>query len=92
MKSSHQTRRFPPPWQVDQGNDCFRVYDSTLSFLEDAIFGDQEKSRKAILDKIVYAKTREWEYEREYRLAIPIHADGHDWNTLSYQPEEITEL
>jgi hypothetical protein len=68
------------------------LYDSTLSFLEDTIFGNQEKTRKAILDKIVYAKTREWEYEREYRLAIPIHADGQDWNTLSYQPEEITEL
>jgi hypothetical protein len=68
------------------------LYDSTLSFLEDAIFGNQEKKRKAILDKIVYAKTHEWGYEKEYRLAIPIHADGQDWNTLSYQPEEITEL
>jgi hypothetical protein len=68
------------------------LYDSTLNFLEGTIFGDQETIRKAMLDKIVYAKTREWEYEREYRLAIPIHADGKDWNTLSYQPEEIIEL
>jgi hypothetical protein len=68
------------------------LYDSTLSFLEGSIFGDQEKKRKAILDKIVYAKTREWEYEKEYRLAVPIHADGQDWNTMPYHPEEITEL
>ena len=45
-----------------------------------------------MLNKIVYAKTQEWEYENEYRLAIPIHADGGDWNTLPYHPEEITEL
>src|SRR5258705_11873985 len=60
------------------------LYESALSFLEGSIFGDQEKKRKAMLDKIVYAKTREWEYEEEYRLAIPIHADRQDWNTLSY--------
>jgi hypothetical protein len=68
------------------------LYDSTFSFLESSIFGDQEKRRKTILDKIIYAKTREWEYESEYRLAIPIHADGQDWNTMPYHAEEITEL
>jgi hypothetical protein len=68
------------------------LYESALSFLEDAIFGDHEKKRKAMLDKIVYAKTREWEYEKEFRLAIPIHVDGQDWNTMPYHPEEITEL
>jgi hypothetical protein len=68
------------------------LYESTLRFLEGGIFGDQEKMRKMMLDKIVYAKTREWEYEKEYRLAIPIHADGQDWNTMPYHPEEIAEL
>jgi len=68
------------------------LYESTESFLENSIFGDQQKIRLTMLNKIVYAKTREWEYENEYRLAIPIHADGGDWNTLPYHPEEITEL
>ncbi len=68
------------------------LYESTESFLENSIFGDQQKTRLTMLNKIVYAKTREWEYENEYRLAIPIHADGGDWNTLPYHPEEITEL
>jgi len=45
-----------------------------------------------MLDKIIYAKTSKWEYENEYRLAIPIHADGRDWNTLPYYSEEISEL
>jgi hypothetical protein len=68
------------------------LYESTESFLENSIFGDQQKTRLTMLDKIVYAKTREWEYESEYRLAIPIHADEPGWNTLPYHPEEITEL
>jgi hypothetical protein len=68
------------------------LYESTFSFLESCIFGDQEARRRTILEKIVYAKTREWEYEHEYRLAIPIHADGQDWNTMPYHAEEITEL
>jgi len=67
------------------------LFDSTLSFLERSIYGDQTKDRLAMLDKIVYSKTREWEYEQEFRLAIPIHADD-EWNTLPYRPEEITEL
>ena len=44
-----------------------------------------------MLDKILYAKTLDWEHEGEYRLAIPLR-QGEDWNTLAYHPEEITEL
>lgn len=68
------------------------LYESAEAFLENSIFGDQQKTRLTMLDKIVYAKTREWEYENEFRLAIPIHADGSDWNTLPYHPEELSEL
>jgi hypothetical protein len=28
MESSVPKRRFPPPWRVDQSNDCFRVFDA----------------------------------------------------------------
>jgi len=28
MESSDRKRRFPQPWQVDQGHDCYRVLDS----------------------------------------------------------------
>ena len=56
-----------------------------------SLFGDQESRRLAILEKIVYAKTLQWEHESEYRLVIPLR-QGEDWNTLPYHPEEITEL
>ena len=46
---------------------------------------------REITDRIIYSKTLEWEYESEFRLAIPVF-EGKDWNTLRYHPEEITEL
>jgi hypothetical protein len=67
------------------------LYDSALSFQEGSLFGDQEARIKAAMEKIVYSKTLEWEYEHEYRLAIPVRT-GEGWNTLSYHPEEISEI
>ncbi len=67
------------------------LYDDTLAFLEGSLFGDQESRKRAMLEKIIYSKTLKWEYESEYRLAIPLR-QGEGWNTLSYHPEEISEL
>jgi hypothetical protein len=68
------------------------LYDDTLEFVAQSLFGKQEANRIAMLEKIVYAKTLEWEYESEYRLAIPMRQSEEPWNTLPYHPEEITEL
>lgn len=68
------------------------LYDDTLDFIAGSLFGDQETRRKAILEKIVYTKTLDWEHESEYRLAIPMRQGEEPWNTLPYHPEEITEL
>lgn len=67
------------------------LYESTRKFQEDSLFGDQEKTKRDMLDNIIYTKTKEWEYEREYRLAIPL-GPGEEYETLPYQPEEISEL
>jgi hypothetical protein len=67
------------------------LYESAEAFQESSVFGDQQAHIKEAMDKIVYAKTLEWEYEHEYRLAIPIHSDK-DWDTLGYHPEELSEL
>jgi hypothetical protein len=68
------------------------LYDDTLDFIADSLFGDQNARRKAILEKIVYSKTLAWQHEGEYRLAIPLRKGEPPWNTLKYDPEEITEL
>jgi hypothetical protein len=53
---------------------------------------DQEALKREMIDKIVYAKTLKWEYEGEYRLAIPLRQGEEPWETLKFHPEEITEL
>lgn len=68
------------------------LYEDTIEFMADSLFGDQEARRKAMLEKIVYTKTLEWEHESEYRLAIPMRQSEQPWNALPYHPEEITEL
>jgi hypothetical protein len=68
------------------------LYEDTLDFVAGSLFGDQELRLKVMLERIVCAKTLEWEHESEYRLAIPMLKGEEPWNTLHYHPEEITEL
>lgn len=68
------------------------LYDDTLQFIADSLFGDQEGRRKAIIEKIIYTKTLRWKYENEYRLSIPLRKNEVHWDTLAYHGEEITEL
>ena len=67
------------------------LYDDTLDFIAESLFGDQGRL-EALLDKIIYSKTLAWQHESEYRLVIPVMEDEKPWNTLPYHPEEITEL
>jgi hypothetical protein len=93
--------RIEPNLQKDSNLTQFRavkyqekrppLYDDPVSYLEGALFEDQNERAKLLLDKVVYAKTFEWEYEHEQRLAIPI-VDGKDWTVMPYYPEEIAEL
>ncbi|MGA9133525.1 MAG: DUF2971 domain-containing protein, partial [Candidatus Sulfotelmatobacter sp.] len=41
------------------------LYDDTLEFIADSLFGDQEARPKAMLEKIIYAKTLKWQHEGE---------------------------
>ena len=68
------------------------LYESAASFQEDSLFGNQQTRFKKSLDTIIYSKTLDWENENEYRLAIPLGHGERDWNTLSYHPDEISEL
>jgi hypothetical protein len=68
------------------------LYEETLDFIAGGLFGDRELRLKKMLEKIIYTKTLDWTHESEYRLAIPLSKDESPWNTLRYDPEEITEL
>ena len=67
------------------------LYEGGLSFLYNVLFGDHEINNKDIMDKIIYAKTLEWQHEKEYRLPIPVLKEKN-WNLVPYHPEEIIEL
>jgi len=68
------------------------LFESAASFQEGSLFGDQSARIERILKTIIYSKTLEWEYESEYRLAIPLGHGERDWNTLAYHPNEIAEI
>lgn len=68
------------------------LYESASRFQEDSLFGDQRARMEKSLNTIVYSKTQDWQYENEYRLAIPLGHGERDWNELSYHPDEIGEL
>ncbi len=68
------------------------LYKDPTLFIEDSLFGDKEQIITRCLNEIIYTKTREWEHEEEHRLVIPALDHEASWNTLSYHPEEISEL
>jgi hypothetical protein len=68
------------------------LHDDVLEFVAGSLFGDRVARYRAIMEKIIYAKTLDWQHEGEYRLAIPLASDEEPWNTLPFHPEEITEI
>jgi hypothetical protein len=82
-------QRFQP---VIYRNKRPALYDDTIEFIAGGLFGDQEARIRAIMEKIIYAKTLKWKHECEYRLAIPLAQNEGPYDTLSYHPEEITEI
>ena len=93
--------RVQPNFEKDSKFQLFRkvnyqetrppLFKSAIEFLESGMFDNQEIRLQEIIDKIIYTKTKEWEYESEYRLAIPI-LNEPDWSTMPYHSEEIPEL
>jgi hypothetical protein len=68
------------------------LYDDTLEFIAQSLFGNLEQRSRAMLEKIVYSKTLKWQHEGEYRLAIPLAENEKPYDALKYHPEEIIEL
>lgn len=77
--------------QVEYKESRPPLFENAISYLENSMFGNKENTLMEIMGKIIRTKTKKWEYETEYRLAIPIF-DGDNWNTLSFHPHEISEI
>lgn len=89
LEKDSKFRLFHPVAYADQRP---ALYENTEQFIEDGLFGDRERVYAAILDKIIYTKSREWEHEQEYRLSVPLRVGEKPWETLPFHPEEVTEL
>lgn len=68
------------------------IYAQTLDFAKEGLFGNRAKRARSTMNRIIYAKTNEYKFESEYRLAIPLGEGEEDYRTLAYHPEEVTEL
>lgn len=68
------------------------LYEDTLEFLAGALFGDLDARVKECIERIIYSKTLKWQHEDEYRLVCPVGENEVPWNTMTYHPEEITEM
>lgn len=68
------------------------VFAKTADFAVESLFGDQTERARRTLEGIIYAKTNDYKFENEYRLAIPLGNGEEDYRTQPYHPEEITEI
>lgn len=68
------------------------IFPRTLDYAKEVLFGDHLARARESMDGIIYAKTNDYKFESEYRLAIPLGEGEEDYRVLAYHPEEITEL
>ncbi|MGF6430885.1 MULTISPECIES: DUF2971 domain-containing protein [Bradyrhizobium] len=68
------------------------VFARTADFAAESLFGNQTERARLVLEGIIYAKTNEYRFESEYRLAIPLGEGEKDYRAQPFHPEEITEL
>jgi hypothetical protein len=65
----------------------------TAKHLMRGLTTQQEERNKLFYDSLVFTKSREWEYEQEYRLCIPkFIEEGKDFATNAYHSEELTSV
>ncbi len=68
------------------------LYENTLDFISNSLFGDQQADRMKMLQRVIYTKTLRWHHEGEYRVAVPIGEGERPWNTLRFHADEIAEV
>jgi hypothetical protein len=69
------------------------LYQTPIDIVTHAMTMTIEQSGRKILDDLIYTKSSEWAYEKEYRLHIPgfIKVD-EQYSTLQFHAEELTAI
>jgi len=69
------------------------LYRTPRDILDKALFMSSDESAKSILEPLIYSKSTEWEYEEEFRLAIPCFIPpGASVEYLSFYPRELSRI
>jgi Protein of unknown function (DUF2971) len=69
------------------------MYRSARELIEKALFQSAEDVARSLLQSLIYTKSPEWEYEGEFRLAIPRFVrEGAREAYLDFHPEELTRV
>jgi hypothetical protein len=68
------------------------IFAKAADFAAESLFGNQTERARRVLEGIIYAKSNAYQFESEYRLAIPLGEGEEDYRTQPFHPEEITEL
>jgi hypothetical protein len=69
------------------------VFRHPSDMLRHGITMSPDESTRQIIDDLIFTKSPEWSYEREFRLAIPKFIDiGATCNTLNFAPSELSAV
>jgi hypothetical protein len=69
------------------------IYRTPSDLVRRALLMSTQESANDIFERLIYVKSTEWEYEQEYRLAIPDFVkEGADFATLQFYPVELMAI
>jgi len=69
------------------------LYSSAQELIHHTFCMSNKESGRALMDKLVFTKGSDWQYEQEYRLYIPLcMKDGQSYKFLLFHPEELTGI
>jgi len=78
---------------VHYSNERPLMYRSARDMVERALFMSAEDVANALLRSLIYTKSLEWEYEGEFRLAIPRFVpQGASAAYLDLYPDELSRV
>ncbi len=69
------------------------LYDSAEEFVHHSFLMSPNESIEILLNRIVFTKSLEWQYEQEYRLCVPyLIKKGEKYSYLEYKAHELTAV
>jgi Protein of unknown function (DUF2971) len=70
------------------------LYRTPQDFIRRSNIMPEEEATSEMIHSVLFTKSPEWSYEREYRLAIPKLLEDHKtpFETLRFAPEELTTV